>query len=39
MKNLVEYGGLTKMEIENKLVCFIIDGVNGFQGIKFGVTT
>jgi len=39
VKNLVEYVHLTKMEIENKLACFIIDGVNGFQGVKYDVTT
>jgi hypothetical protein len=39
VKSIVEYGGVSEMEIINNLGCFEIDGVNDvFQGVKFNVT-
>jgi hypothetical protein len=39
MWNLVEFGGMTKTDVANKLVYFRVDGVTIFQGFKNVVTT
>ncbi len=36
---LVILGGMSKIDIINKMVCFGADGVTIFQGLKIGVTT
>jgi hypothetical protein len=36
---LVIFGGMSKTNITNKVVCFRVDGVIIFQGLKTGVTT
>ncbi len=38
MQNLVEFGGMNKTKVANKLVCFGVYGMTTFQGVKFGVT-
>jgi len=35
---LIVFGGLLEMDIVNKVVCFGVDGVTIFQGLKTGVT-
>jgi ribosomal protein L5 len=37
IKSLVEYGGLNEMEIAKKLICFGINEVIIFQGVKSNV--
>ncbi len=39
IQSLVEFGGMTKTDVANKLVCFGTNGVKIFQGLKNGVTT
>ncbi len=39
MWNLVEFGGMTKTNVANKLVYVRVDGVTIFQGFKNVVTT
>jgi hypothetical protein len=38
-QSLVEYEGLNEADIANKLICFGVDGVMIFHGVKSGVTT
>ncbi len=37
MNSLMTQGGLKEKELVARLVCFVVDGVNTFQGLKFGV--
>ncbi len=38
VQRLINYGGYSETNITNKLVCFAIDGVTIFQGLKYNVT-
>ncbi len=38
MNFLMTQGELKEEELASKLVCFGVDGVNAFQGFKFGLT-
>ncbi len=37
MQSLVDFGGMNKTKMTNKLVCFGVYGMTTFQGVKFGV--
>jgi hypothetical protein len=37
MNFLMTQGGLKKKELVTRLVCFGVDGVSTFQGLKFGI--
>jgi hypothetical protein len=37
MKSLMEFGGLSETNLVNKLVCFEVEKVIVFQGVKNGV--
>jgi hypothetical protein len=37
MNSLMTQGGLKEKELVTKLICFGVDGVSTFQGLKFGV--
>jgi len=39
MQSLVHYGGISEIDVANKLVCFMVDGLLFFLGVKYGVTT
>jgi hypothetical protein len=38
IQSLVEYGGLSEVNIAKKLICFGVDEVTVFHGVKSGVT-
>jgi hypothetical protein len=38
IQSLVEYGGLSEVNIARKLICFGVDKVTIFHGVKSGVT-
>jgi hypothetical protein len=38
MNSLMTQGGLKEEELAARLVCFGVDRVNTFQGLRFGVT-
>ncbi len=37
VKSLMEFGGLSETNLANKLVCFGVDGIIIFQGVKNGL--
>jgi hypothetical protein len=38
VQNLVDFGGLSEIDIVNKLVCFEANGITILQGVRNGVT-
>jgi hypothetical protein len=38
MNSLMTQGGLKEEKLASRLICFGVDKVNTFQGIKFGIT-
>ncbi len=39
VQSLIDFGGMNKTKVANKLVCFEVYGMTTFQGVKFNVTT